>query len=790
MKLFSKVTALVLAVAVSVSTGMTTAFSAQTEADSAPVCKGVYYSCSGNGISSDSADRMDDYVYSDDYFRAPSSAYNAHLASMSMAVSEASGSSSRAKAAQQSRNLTALLEDIGFADIAVNQDYGVKPTVNTAAVACAHKQITDGGKSYTLIALIPRSAGYGAELGNSVLFGTKGDAAGYSAASAKALSYLREYISQYGVQGDIKIWTAGFDRGAAIAALAAKSLIDNPKGALGEAVKLTPENLYAYTFGTPAAADSKQNLAEEKYSMIYHHISDADLLSAIPPAEMGFGRCGTVKIINAKANKKRMKQLLAVCSPEVYNDYVGGNNPDAFQPKRVTSSGSIVNDTGSYIPNDVSEYISGMSQYLARFNNGRSGFSAGAEQPLSAVLAYYGGLTKDKANTFVNSVGDNKDTINGVISMYAYFMKLKSSGQLLTSAQQKAALSAADAADFSDRELYEILLRLVRYKSSSADSILNDASGYLKNVLTAAMKESGATTTQISSVTATKNMKALSHFLSCLFFGNGWQSKETDPYNFLDNEQVKNAVTLLENAGVLCSDHRSEVLLSWLRANDSYYEDYAPMTDAQRTGYRRVYLTPSDGTSVSGEIFNAAGEKVAQISDGVLAESADEWIGYTAADNGGFLRLPVDEDYRMELRAGAAYTLGVGIDEYGCEAAKATTVLSESLEVPEKAVVTVNLPALAEGDAIPSDAAYTVTVAVPRETCILGDANGDGEITVDDVTTIQRHVAEMQLLNGAALVAADVNSDGTVTIDDATMVQRYLAEYEVDAPIGEPKYYT
>lgn len=67
---------------------------------------------------------------------------------------------------------------------------------------------------------------------------------------------------------------------------------------------------------------------------------------------------------------------------------------------------------------------------------------------------------------------------------------------------------------------------------------------------------------------------------------------------------------------------------------------------------------------------------------------------------------------------------------------------------------------------------------------ILGDANGDGAVTISDVTAIQRHLAELELLDVAHLHAADVNQDGHLNISDATLIQMYLAENLNDSPIG------
>lgn len=65
----------------------------------------------------------------------------------------------------------------------------------------------------------------------------------------------------------------------------------------------------------------------------------------------------------------------------------------------------------------------------------------------------------------------------------------------------------------------------------------------------------------------------------------------------------------------------------------------------------------------------------------------------------------------------------------------------------------------------------------------LGDADGDGAVTINDVTAIQQHVADMKYLEGIYLYAADVNRDGVTNISDATDLQRFLAEYEVEYPI-------
>lgn len=75
--------------------------------------------------------------------------------------------------------------------------------------------------------------------------------------------------------------------------------------------------------------------------------------------------------------------------------------------------------------------------------------------------------------------------------------------------------------------------------------------------------------------------------------------------------------------------------------------------------------------------------------------------------------------------------------------------------------------------------------ASPVAPYVLGDANGDGAVTIRDVTAIQRHLAELQMIDAARFPAADVNQDGFLDISDAMLLQMYLAEYFDDSPIGK-----
>lgn len=73
--------------------------------------------------------------------------------------------------------------------------------------------------------------------------------------------------------------------------------------------------------------------------------------------------------------------------------------------------------------------------------------------------------------------------------------------------------------------------------------------------------------------------------------------------------------------------------------------------------------------------------------------------------------------------------------------------------------------------------------AIPTEIYMLGDADGDDEVTILDVTVIQRTLAEIPVVSFSEK-AADIDGNG-LDITDATMIQRYLAGIYVPYPVGE-----
>lgn len=66
--------------------------------------------------------------------------------------------------------------------------------------------------------------------------------------------------------------------------------------------------------------------------------------------------------------------------------------------------------------------------------------------------------------------------------------------------------------------------------------------------------------------------------------------------------------------------------------------------------------------------------------------------------------------------------------------------------------------------------------AAAREKDLYGDLNGDRKLSIDDVTALQRNLAELIRLDQTQQLLADYNHDDCISVKDATEIQRAVAE--------------
>lgn len=67
---------------------------------------------------------------------------------------------------------------------------------------------------------------------------------------------------------------------------------------------------------------------------------------------------------------------------------------------------------------------------------------------------------------------------------------------------------------------------------------------------------------------------------------------------------------------------------------------------------------------------------------------------------------------------------------------------------------------------------------------LIGDADGSGDVDINDATVVQRKLAEMEIGCGYCADAADADRDGELSVTDATAIQRFDADMTVPFPIN------
>ena len=341
---------------------------ADTE-DSSAVITGTYQFSSNEGSNRQS---QNTFEYRDDCFTRSSFIGCKHLEVLSIQAASASVSwygteidEDEIDTSENAHNIVSLLQDIGFDDVATNTYYTVEKHENSMAVAVGHKTIIQDGNNYTLLAIIPRSAGYKEEWAGNLITGDGDIHEGFKAARDEILRFVKHYISENQIEGRLKVWTAGYSRGAAVADMLAGFFAGGGIEYFGDKVSITPWDIYSYTIGTPRTikdgigknielsvagnrtepdyADDTVGEAYEYtkggtlslddsiYSGLRNLISASDAFPLLPPEEWGFAHYGkTVDPMEKLVSEEEMLNELNSISPycySIYTDEDGNINP-------------------------------------------------------------------------------------------------------------------------------------------------------------------------------------------------------------------------------------------------------------------------------------------------------------------------------------------------------------------------------------------------------------------------------------------------------------------------------
>lgn len=551
-------------------------------------------------------DLKDTYIYSDRFFDG--SAYEAdhHLAIASMILASTSISSEDVDYPDKSRNLRDFLDQIGFKNIQVNQDYKEKMQMNSMGAAAAYKELDS---KTVLLAIVPRSAAYEAEWGGNFNVGESGLHAGFKTGRDIVLDFAKQYVAENKsvFEGKtVKVWTAGYSRGAGVANLTGAALVEDPKGYIGLTVK--PENVYDYAFGTPLTASTELGTGDSKYNNIHNYVSDYDPVSMLPFAQWGFGHYGedvALDVHNAET-KAKMLEYLKNTNSAVYDVYTTSEDPDNYQAMTVgvTDSGSIgiVPDTTRSITQkealtNLSGYLTGTAiktravyaeEYQGAVTEAASLLIGGADEdvakfmqgavscksikPLAVMLFFYSWVEQyvDQTTAVSETTTLSDDWKDKVMLPEPVTGEEDKTGndtadKILGSDEYKDIYEAATSENLAEQAAqYGIDIDSIKTYGDLLDLYKQIAGKLMKDVLTDGLKAMGYSDDAAAkhSLIQGNNPTALSVVAAQVLFGTTDKLTIEGAVN-----KVKNAATLLGNSSYM-RVHNNEVILSWLRAMD------------------------------------------------------------------------------------------------------------------------------------------------------------------------------------------------------------------------------
>ena len=209
------------------------------------------------------------FDYRDKYFLNSATEFNKDLALVSFGAVLAS---------QSKEDVNKFLSHLRFKKVE-SSSYNSAPTTSSIGFAIAQKKIS----GTTTVAVIVRGFDYDLEWTSNMTVGENGNHTGFDQSATVVYSALKNYIQSNNIDGELKLWIAGYSRGGAVANVLAQKILSKNE------ISTNKTNMFVYTFEAPRGL-SAQNA--QKYENVFNIVNSCDLITHILPAEYDLYRCG------------------------------------------------------------------------------------------------------------------------------------------------------------------------------------------------------------------------------------------------------------------------------------------------------------------------------------------------------------------------------------------------------------------------------------------------------------------------------------------------------------------
>lgn len=336
---------------------------------------------------------------------------------------------------QNDYNIKNFMNKMKFNNIESNKYYNSEKKENSVGVIIGEKKIIQDGEEYTLLAIIPRSAGYKQEWAGNFTIGDGDIHEGFKSARDEILRFTKKYIEKNNIKGNIKVWTTGYSRGAAISNMVGGFFAGGGIDYFEGKVSITPEDVYCYTIGTPSSVkngasknvelsvsanrtgsdyvnDTKGeaynytkggtlSVSDSIYNGVRNVISPDDAFSLLPPENWNFTRYG--QVVNSYeglySEEEMLKELKSI-SEYVYGEYTTDGKVKQFSEKAFDLKALSIVDKKSNVPQ--TEFFKGRLNGLISKIGTNKIYKDEYQKSLTSAIGTYGMIA-----TLTGDIGDN-----------------------------------------------------------------------------------------------------------------------------------------------------------------------------------------------------------------------------------------------------------------------------------------------------------------------------------------------------------------------------------------------
>ncbi|MBQ7560565.1 MAG: Ig-like domain-containing protein [Synergistaceae bacterium] len=563
------------------------------------------------------------FYYSDGFFAEDPYKYNTHLATASLCLAMAgfySNEGGTGKLADYSNkwvNIYQFMQDIGVnaGDIFRNNYNSIQPQTDSIGVTIGSKQLKNGRK---LIIISIRGSNYEKEWASNVTLGTSGEAQGFANAADIVFESINNYINNKSLaqeinSGQIDFWISGYSRAGATTNLTAKRLID-------KYVTKGGNRVFAYCNEAPQGGITSAENSNSDYTCIHNIINKNDLVPYVAPKNMSFKRYGVDHYI-----------------PGSDANYTGGNSDNAFYEA----------DSGQYstIKNKMRTHLAAINPNI-KFSDSFTTYGID-----TGVFSFFNDKKFIKTgdfllmNNFLDPFLDRLIEWSGT-NREKYVSNLQTAFRDYMAIIYDASTAQIELLNERLRKLWDIdvgksdVIGIVWYALGEWDKpdfkhkeyYTNKLINLLeKNKCYDALKLTNSVKDKLMRIDLPKILDFIMTFASVDYRNNLYSTKG-----------LTQILTFANNSKNISMNHYPEVILAWLRAQDSLYDNETSQVTAKNYTPVQISLLNNNSSDVITNIAEIPELFIERGSDPKAALPDKVTAGYT---NGTITELAITWDY-------------------------------------------------------------------------------------------------------------------------------------------------